>query len=343
MRQSFFFRTLRYFFIPFFVVFGIFAGIYSGILLLSSGSNSFSLNEIKTTYTPEITVNANGVRKNFSENVPVILKLNISGVIGSDSLNRHTFQTQLLESREGVFEKAVVKALLLHINSPGGTVVDADGIYLAVKDYKEKYQVPVFAYVDGLCASGGMYIAAAADKIYASDVSLIGSVGVVTPPIFNFSKTIEKLGAEALTLSAGIGKDNLNSFRPWKTDESTEYQKIIDHYYTHFVNIVASSREGIGKEKLVNEYGAHVFSAKEAKECGFIDEASMNLSQTLDHLSQAADINHYQVIELEKKNFFSELFASSLLKGKIEHKLDVGVEMPSEIMNQFLYLYRPGL
>lgn len=69
----------------------------------------------------------------------------------------------------------------------------------------------------------------------------------------------------------------------------------------------------------------------------------MNLSQTLDHLSQAADINHYQVIELEKKNFFSELFASSLLKGKIEHKLDVGVEMPSEIMNQFLYLYRPGL
>lgn len=65
---------------------------------------------------------------------------------------------------------------LVYINTPGGTVVDADGIYRALLEYKTKYDVPIYAYIDGLCASGGMYVALAADKIFASDVSLIGSV-----------------------------------------------------------------------------------------------------------------------------------------------------------------------
>src|SRR5690606_9333623 len=137
---------------------------------------------------------------------------------GTESFNMNTFRAQLMESREGIFEKSPVVALLLHIQSPGGTVIDADGIYRAIKAYKAQHNIPVYAYVDGLCASGGMYIAAAADKIFASDVSLIGSVGVISPPTFNFTKTMEKLGIEALTLSAGIGKDDLNPFRPWKAD-----------------------------------------------------------------------------------------------------------------------------
>lgn len=345
MRESFFLSTLRYFLISFFLVFGIFSGISAGLFLLSSTTNSNSSPEIEKTYTPEITANAKSIRKNFAEKLPVILKLNISGIIGSDSFNRHTFETQLLESREGIFEKTPIAALLLYINSPGGTVIDADGIYRAIKSYKEQYNIPVFAYVDGLCASGGMYIASAADKIYASEVSLIGSVGVISPPIFNYSKTMEKLGLEALTLSAGSGKDDLNSFRPWRENESSAYQNLITNYYTQFVDIVTSNRKDLSKDKLINQYGAHIFSAKEAKECGFIDEAAATLNQTIIALATKANIqdDEYQIIQFHKKSLFSEIFASSILKGKVEHTLNLGINMPSEIMNQFLYLYRPGI
>ena len=68
--------------------------------------------------------------------------------------------------------------------APGGAADDSVGIYRALCEYKKKYNVPIYAFVDGLCASGGMYIACAADKIYATPSSVIGSVGVIMGPLF---------------------------------------------------------------------------------------------------------------------------------------------------------------
>jgi len=354
MRESIFFSSIRSFFVSFFAIIGLCLGFVPAILLVGSLTTSLSTSTTstlispETIYTPEIVANADGVRKKLSDESPIILKLNVSGIIGTDKLNMNTFRTQLIESREGIFETNPVKAILLHIESPGGTVVDADGIYRAIKSYKEQYKIPVYAYVDGLCASGGMYIAAAADKVYASDVSLIGSIGVISPPIFNFSKTMDKLGVEALTLSAGIGKDSLNSFRPWKSDEGDVYQKIINTYYDHFVNVMTTNRQDLDKTKLIEVYGANVFSAEQAKEHGFIDGAGFSLNETIKLLKTSLNIddNDYQIIQLDKKNWYTELFgkySSSIFKGEFRHKLEIGSELPPEIMNKFLYLYRPGL
>jgi protease-4 len=348
MRESIFFSSIRSFFVSFFAIIGLCLGIVPAALLIGSLKSAPSvLLAPETIYTPEIVANADGVRKELSGNVPVILKLNISGVIGTEALNMNSFRTQLMESREGIFEDHPVKALLLHIESPGGTVVDADGIYRAIKAYKAQYKIPVYAYVDGLCASGGMYIAAAADKIYASDVSLIGSIGVISPPIFNFSKTMDKFGVDALTLSAGIGKDDLNSFRPWKENEGVVYQKIIDYYYSHFVNVMTSNRSGLDKTKLIEEYGANIFSASQAKAHGFIDDAGFNLNETLKLLTEAIHVqgDDYLVVQLDKKSWYTELFGkqSPIFKGKIRHEFNFGSDLNPEIMNQFLYLYHPGL
>ena len=352
MSQSIFLSAMRSFFVSFFAIIGLCLGFIPALLIVGSISSLSTPNStavLETIYTPEIVANADGVRKKLSDDTPIILKLNVSGIIGTDSLNMKSFRTQLNESREGVFENNPIQAILLHIESPGGTVVDADGIYRAIKSYKEQYKVPVYAYVDGLCASGGMYIAAAADKIYASDVSLIGSIGVISPPIFNFSKTMEKLGVESLTLSAGIGKDDLNSFRPWKADEGQVYQKIINYYYDHFVNVMTTNRPLLNKTKLIEVYGANVFSAEQAKDYGFIDEAGISLNDTIRHLTSSLNISddNYQIIQLDKKNWMTEIFGaysnSAILKGEIRHKLDFGSELNSDLMNQFLYLYRPGL
>ena len=269
MKESIFKEALR----KLFVTFSGIVGIILGLVLIGSFIGSFSSTADITTesvYTPEIVANASGVRKVLSSDTPVILKLNINGIIGMDQLDISSMRQKLVESREDSL-KDRVKAILLYINSPGGTVVDADGIYREIKAYKEQYKVPVYAFVDGLCASGGIYIASAADKIYASDVSLIGSVGVISPSFMNFSQTLDKIGVQSLTLSAGKGKDDLNPVRPWRPGEEDNYKNIIDYYYTFFIDIVTLNRPLLNKEKLVQDYGANIFPAKIAHEHGYID------------------------------------------------------------------------
>ncbi len=194
MPNSIFYASIKSFFVTLFAVFGFGFGLIPLILLLSSLSNLEEDLQVKTSYTPTIVANANDSRKVLSNDSPVIFKLDIDGVIGTESLNTKSIVQQLIESREGQLKDGRVKGILLHINSPGGTVTDSNGIYTALKEYKKRYNVPVYAYVDGMCASGGMYIACAADKIYATDVSVIGSVGVMMTPFFNVTQLMEKIG-----------------------------------------------------------------------------------------------------------------------------------------------------
>lgn len=342
MRDSIFFSAIRSFFVSFFAVIGIGIGFVVMLVLIALMSTTAD-EELTTVYSKEILPNAEGVRKAQSKEAPVLLHLNIHGVIGMEGLNTHSVRQQLIESREGIFDNNRVKGILLHINSPGGTMDDSDGIYRLLKEYKSKYKVPVYAYVDGMCASGGMYIASAADKIYASDVSLVGSVGVLAPSFFNVTQLMDKLGVQSMSLIAGKGKDEMNPFRPWKPGEQDSYQFIIDYYYQRFLDIVTASRPKLNRNKLVEEYGAHIFPASIAKEYGYIDESGQSLGDAQKAILKELGIegDYYQVIQLDNKNWFSELFKgeSSLLKGKVKHEILLPNEMNPALMNKFLYLY----
>jgi protease-4 len=330
----------------FFVALLSIMGFCIGLLLIfgfMSSLNSNSDLEKEITYTPQVAPNAKNVRKILSSSAPVILKLNIQGIIGMSPLDMQSVHSLLVESREGVLKDDRVKAILLHIESPGGTVVDADGIYRALKAYKTQYKVPVFAYVDGLCASGGMYIASAADKIFASDSSIIGSVGVIVPSFLNFYKLLDKIGVDSLTLSEGKGKDAMNPLRPWKPDEDSNFKMLVSYYYDQFVHVVTSNRPQLDKTKLIKEYGAEVFPAPIAKEYGYIDESNSSLSDALTALAKqiGIDDDYYQVVELSKKTWYSNLFSStsSLFKGEIKHKVELPMELDPKFSSQFLYLY----
>jgi protease-4 len=344
MRDSIFYSSLRALFVAFCAIIGICLGFLAvGLLLGLSGSTKDS--QLNFVNTEEILPNANGKREVVSSDAPVILQLNIDGIIGTEELNANIVKQQLIESREGNYKNNRVKGILLYINTPGGTVSDADGIFHALIDYKKKYQVPVYAYIDGLCASGGMYIAMAADKIFASDISLIGSVGVIAPTFMNVTKLLDKLGVETLTIAAGKDKDAMNPLRPWKPGEEDNYRQIIDYYYGHFVNLVSSHRPELSKEKLVKDYGAHVFPAPEALEKGFIDVSNATISETLKELLNVIGIenDYYQVIKLENKGWWRGLFAAnaSLLTGTIKHEASVSPTINLLMQNQYLYLYYP--
>lgn len=348
-RESIFSSSLRTFFISAAAVVGIIAGfVVVGIFFGFLKTSTEGTPEIAYKYTPTLLANANGVRKVQKANSPVILKINVTGIIGLENSDRQHIQRQLIESREQSFKDDRVKGIILDIDTPGGTVVDAEAIYRAIKTYKEKYKVPVYAFVDGMCASGGMYVACAADKIYASNSSLIGSVGVlVTPPFFNFSKLLTTIGVDALTLSAGKGKDEMDPTRPWKPGEQDTLQAIIDYYYVQFVDIVATNRPLLTKEKLVQDLGAHIFPASVAKEHGYIDVTDATLNQTLADLvkSLSIDDDYYQFVELKDDEWYSSLFSSqnNLLRGEVKHTVQMPNYLNPGLSSQFLYLYRPEL
>lgn len=326
-------------------------GVVLGFFLISAFFSFFftkaeSVPEVKQTLTAEIRPNANGVRNSFSSDDPIILKINIDGVIGLDDLNREKVSRQLMESREGIFEDDRVKGVILAINSPGGTVTDSDAIYRALTAYKERYKIPIYAHVDGLCASGGLYIACAADKIYATESSIIGSVGVIAPPAFNVTNLMEKIGVESITLKAGKDKDELNPFRPWTKNEGQNYQNIITAAYDIFVNIIAANRKEVNKEKLRTEYGAQIFTAQGAEEIGLIDGSHKNYSQTLAMLAERIGVKEdkYQVIELTEGNWLLSLLKNSnsvkSLSGIVTHRIEFPGLLDSRLSNQYLYLYR---
>jgi signal peptide peptidase SppA len=252
----------------------------------------------------------------------------------------------LFDSREGILSHDRVKAILLYIDSPGGTVTDSVAIYKELKAYKEKYKVPIYAYIDGICASGGVYIACSADKIYASSSSVIGSVGVVLGPAFNFSGLMKQYGVESLTITQGKDKDMLNPFRPWQAGEDTSLQNVTQALYQEFVETVVSARPRLNKEKLINDYGAQIYVSQLAQDFGYIDVANADYNMALKDLAQAAQIpedQSYQVVNLAPPRPFLLNLAGNcetLFKGKIIHELQVGPIHP-ELSGKFLYLYQP--
>jgi signal peptide peptidase SppA len=295
---------------------------------------------------PMIMPDALGERALLPGNTPAILRIDFHGVIGMGDLTGDKIQNVLLDSREDLLKNNRVKGIFLHMDTPGGTVTDADAIYRALLAYKEKYKVPVYAYIDGLCASGGMYIVSAADKIYSTPASTIGSIGVIMGPMFNFADAMVKVGISSLTLTQGKDKDELNPFRAWKPDEGASLKTIMAALYERFVGIVTTARPNLNKEKLVNEYGANVFIAKEAQALGYVDDANSDYSSALTSLVQAAGIDDktdYQVVQLyPPQPLFPALVQGAFKHGKIVHTLDLGPHINSELSGKLLYLYQPN-
>ena len=341
-RESVFVGAIRSFCSSFALVVGISLGlvvVFMGMMML--GGNNFLPPKSEIMVMPD----AHGNRMMLPPSSPVILRIDFSGVIGMGDLTGEKIQNILLDSQDDMLKGGRVKAVLLCMNTPGGVASEGAAIYRALMDYKMKYKVPIYTYVDGLCASGGMYIACASDKIYATPSSVIGSVGVRMGPNFNFSDAMTKVGVSALTLTAGKDKDELNPFRPWKPDEAASLQTIVSAIYDQFIDVVSMARPKLTKEKLVHECGADVFIAEAAEMHGYIDDAMSNYMMSLMALTHAAGIGEqqpYQVVQLSAPQpFLAGLTQSVFKQGKIVHSLDLPYQLSPELSGKILYLYQP--
>jgi protease-4 len=167
--------------------------------------------------------------------------IDIQGVIGAqDEVNADA----VISSLHDAYDNKHTKGLILRINSPGGSPVQAGIINDEIKRQRQLHPtIPVYAVVEDVCASGGYYIAVAADKIYVDKASIIGSIGVLMDG-FGFTGAMEKFGVERRLMTAGENKAMLDPFTPVNPKQKALAQLMLNEVHQQFIDVV---REGRGK------------------------------------------------------------------------------------------------
>ena len=160
-----------------------------------------------------------------------------------------------------------VQAVLLKVNSPGGAVVATDEIYHALQTAIDK---PIVVLMGDVAASGGVYVAMAADRIMANPNTLTGSIGVRLNDIIEYGDLLARFGIDVTTIKAGKYKDIGSGTRPLTEEEAAILQAVVDNGYANFIEIVAEGR-GLS-EAAVREFAdGRIFSGEQAVELGLID------------------------------------------------------------------------
>lgn len=167
--------------------------------------------------------------------------IDIRGEIGAEN---DVTADDTIASLQSAFEDKSTKGIILRINSPGGSPVQAGIINEEIRRQRKLHpNIPVYAVVEDICASGGYYIAVAADKIYVDKASIVGSIGVIMDG-FGFTGTMQKLGVERRVLTAGENKAMLDPFSPVNPKHQAFAQSMLDEIHQQFIQVV---REGRGK------------------------------------------------------------------------------------------------
>jgi protease-4 len=192
--------------------------------------------------------------------------VDLQGVISADEASADT----VISSLQSAFEDKKTKGVILRINSPGGSPVQAGQIYDEIKRLRALHpKIPLYAVIDDICASGGYYVAAGADKIFVDKASLVGSIGVLMDG-FGFTQTMEKLGVERRLLTAGENKGFLDPFSPVDPRQQEFARQMLEEIHGQFIAVV---REGRGKrlKETPDMFSGLVWSGEKSIQLGLSD------------------------------------------------------------------------
>lgn len=193
--------------------------------------------------------------------------IDLDGVIG---VPEGVMADDIAEALQSAYDDKNTAGIILRINSPGGSPVQSGYINDEIHRLKKLHpDIPVYAVIEDICASGGYYIAVAADKIYADKASLVGSIGVIMNG-FGFVDTLEKLGVERRLYTAGAHKGFLDPFSP-ENKEEVEYVKgMLDNIHQQFIKVVREGRGDRLKED-ENTFSGLIWSGERGVELGLVD------------------------------------------------------------------------
>lgn len=249
-----------------------------------------------------------------NKSAPHTAVVDIKGEIASGAEASAEFVVAAMRS---AFEDEGSKAVVLLINSPGGSPVQAGIINDEITRLKAKHNKPVYAVVEETCASAAYYIAAAADEIFVDKASIVGSIGVLMDG-FGFTGTMEKLGVERRLLTAGANKGMLDPFSPMSPEQREHAQEMLDTIHQQFITVVQQGR-GKRLHATADTFSGLFWTGEQAVAMGLADQLG-SLDSVARDIVQAEDIIDYtrrdNVAERLAKRFGAALGEGVVQAGK---------------------------
>ncbi len=211
----------------------------------------------------------------------------VQGEIAADS---DASAERIISALKSAFEDKAATAIVLRINSPGGSPVQAGIVNDEIRRLKAKHGKKVYAVVEEICASGAYYIAVAADEIYVDKASLVGSIGVLMDG-FGFTGTMEKLGVERRLLTAGENKGMLDPFSPQDEKQTAFAKAMIDQIHQQFIKVVQEGR-GARLKADKDTFSGLFWNGEEAIKLGLADKVG-NIDFVAREVIKAEEIIDY--------------------------------------------------
>ena len=260
-----------------------------------------------------------------------IVLVDISGVLSSRDRSRGILGgskrvnviVKLREELDRARKDGNVKAVVLRINSPGGTVTASDTLYHEIKQFKDKTGISVIAHVMDVGTSGAYYAALAADTITAQPTAVTGSIGVV---LFRIDATglLEKVGVQAEQIASGKRKGMGSPFRRLSTDERNMFQGVIDSLHGRFVSTVAEERK-MPLTTVRRLSDGRIFTSQEAKAAGLIDGIGY-LDDALDQARKLAKVDRATVVAYYRPGEYRpNMYSLSLFSVNMGELVDPGM------------------
>jgi len=209
---------------------------------------------------------------------------------------------RITSALQAAFEDERTKGVVLRINSPGGSPVQAQTIYDEMRRLRKKYpKIPLYAVVEDLCASGGYYVAVGADRIYVSKSSIVGSIGVRMDG-FGVTGLMEKLGIERRLLTAGKNKALLDPFLPVEKDQEQYVLGLLKEIHGQFIDTVREGR-GARLKETPEMFSGLIWTGEKGIELGLVDALG-----TLDYVAREV-IKAEEVVDYTQKENIAERIA----------------------------------
>ncbi|MCC7311125.1 MAG: S49 family peptidase [Sulfuritalea sp.] len=235
--------------------------------------------------------------------------VNLNGVIKAKGDSN---AEDIIGSLQAAFEDKHTAGVILRINSPGGSPVQSGIINDEMRRLRAKHpEIPLHVVVEDVCASGGYYVAVAADKIFVDKASIVGSIGVLMDG-FGFTGTMEKLGVERRLLTAGVSKGFLDPFSPENETDKAHARQMLGEIHQQFIDVV---RKGRGKR--LNEtpemFSGLMWSGARSIELGLVDGYGTVDSVARDVI-KASEVRDFSI----RQNFaekFAKQFGADMAEG----------------------------
>lgn len=234
-----------------------------------------------------------------------------------------------------------VRAVVLRINSPGGTVTCSDTMYEMIRQFRKQTGKPVIGSTQEVAASGAYYIACGCDRIVAHPTSVIGSIGVIFET-FDVSGGLAKLGIKPEAVKSGDLKDMGSPFKPLAPEARAVMQGMVDQYYARFVSVVQTNRKLSESAKLSTVTDGRVFSGQQALELGLVDQLGM-LDDAIDLAKQMSRSPRASVVMYKRPYGYSgSIYAEGTTPPPRAGVLQLELpEMDLFLPRGFYYLWKP--